>query len=64
MELESYDDGFLLHVKNFKDGESVHIDGVIAIIGEKGENIDDILKKFLVTNNNEAVDPRDEENSR
>ena len=43
MELESYDDGFLLHV-GVKDGESVPVDGVIAIIGEKGENIDDILK--------------------
>ena len=38
MELESYDDGFLLHV-GVKDGESVPVDGVIAIIGEKGENL-------------------------
>ncbi len=61
MELESYDDGFLLHV-GVKDGESVPVDGVIAIIGEKGENIDDILKKVSnEQNNNEAVDPKDEE---
>ena len=61
MELESYDDGFLLHV-GVKDGESVPVDGVIAIIGEKGENIDDILKEVSnEQNNNEAVDPKDEE---
>jgi len=61
MELESYDDGFLLHV-GVKDGESVPVDGVIAIIGEKGENIDDILKEVSnEKNNNEAVDPKDEE---
>lgn len=60
MELESYDDGFLLHV-GVKDGESVPVDGVIAIIGEKGENIDDILKEVSnEQNNNEAVDPKEE----
>ena len=60
MELESYDDGFLLHV-GVKDGESVPVDGVIAIIGEKGENIDDILKEVSSEQNNEAEDPKDEE---
>lgn len=61
MELESYDDGFLLHV-GVKDGESVPVDGVIAIIGEKSENIDDILKEVSnEQNNNGAVDPKDEE---
>ena len=60
MELESYDDGFLLHV-GVKDGESVPVDGVIAIIGEKGENIDDILKEVSnEQNNNEAVDAKEE----
>ena len=60
MELESYDDGFLLHI-GVKDGESVPVDGVIAIIGEKGENIDDILKEVSnEQNNNEAVDAKEE----
>lgn len=60
MELESYDDGFLLHV-GVKDGESVPVDGVIAIIGEKGENIDNILKEVSnEQNNNEAVDAKEE----
>ncbi|MFC2185892.1 pyruvate dehydrogenase complex dihydrolipoamide acetyltransferase [Fulvivirgaceae bacterium LMO-SS25] len=43
MELEAFEDGVLLHI-GIKDGESVPVDGVIAIIGKKGENIDDLLK--------------------
>ena len=43
MELESYDDGTLLHI-GVKDGDSVPVDGVIAIIGEKGEDVNEILK--------------------
>jgi len=44
MELESYDDGVLLHI-GVKNGESVPVNDVIAIIGEKGENIKEILKE-------------------
>jgi len=43
MELEAFEDGVLLHI-GIKDGESVPVNGVIAIIGKKGENIDDLLK--------------------
>lgn len=42
MELESYDDGVLLHI-GVEEKSAVPVDGVIAIIGEKGENIDDLL---------------------
>jgi pyruvate dehydrogenase E2 component (dihydrolipoamide acetyltransferase) len=45
MELESYDDGILLHI-GVNDGDSVPVDGVIAIIGEKDENIDEILSEI------------------
>lgn len=48
MELESYDDGHLLYV-GVKDGDSVPVDGVIAIIGEKGDNIKDILNEISST---------------
>jgi pyruvate dehydrogenase E2 component (dihydrolipoamide acetyltransferase) len=44
MELESYEDGVILHI-GVKEGDAVPIEGVIAIIGEKGENIDDLLKE-------------------
>ena len=56
MELESYDDGILLHI-GIKDGESVPVNGIIAIIGEKDEDISEIL--------NEAnKNPSDEEDKK
>ena len=45
MELESYEDGVLLHI-GVQERESVPVDGVIAVIGESGENIDDLLKEI------------------
>jgi len=45
MELEAYEDGVLLHIAA-DDQESVPVDGVIAIIGEEGENIDELLKQI------------------
>ncbi len=43
MELESYDEGVLLHI-GVEEKDAVPVNGVIAILGEKGENIDDLLK--------------------
>lgn len=43
MELESYEDGILLYVGP-KAGESIAVDGVIAIIGEKGADYKTLLK--------------------
>lgn len=43
MELESYDEGVLLHI-GVEEKDAVPVNGVIAIIGEKGEDIDDLLK--------------------
>jgi pyruvate dehydrogenase E2 component (dihydrolipoamide acetyltransferase) len=42
MELESYEDGTLLYVA-VKEKEAVPVDGVIAVIGEKDEKIEDLL---------------------
>lgn len=44
MELESYEDGTILHL-GVNEKEAVKIDGVIAIIGEKGESIDGLLQE-------------------
>lgn len=43
MELESYEEGILLHI-GVEEKDSVPVNGIIAILGEKGENIDEILK--------------------
>ena len=55
MELESYDDGVLLHI-GVDDGDSVPVDGVIAIIGEKDENIDEVLKDISNEKNTSKLD--------
>lgn len=52
MELESYDDGTLLHI-GIKDGESVPVNGIIAIIGEKDEDISEILNEANKNPSNE-----------
>lgn len=44
MELESYEEGVLLHI-GVEEKDAVPVNGVIAIIGEKGEDIDDLLKE-------------------
>ena len=43
MELESYDDGVLLYI-GVEAGNSVEVDGVIAIVGEKGADYKTLLK--------------------
>ncbi|HSF55447.1 MAG TPA: pyruvate dehydrogenase complex dihydrolipoamide acetyltransferase [Algoriphagus sp.] len=43
MELESYEDGVLLHI-GVEAGNSVAVDGVIAVIGEKGADYQTLLK--------------------
>lgn len=45
MELESYEEGVLLHI-GVEEKDAVPVNGVIAIIGEKGENIDALLKEI------------------
>lgn len=57
MELESYEDGTLLYI-GVKEKDAVPVDGIIAIIGEKGENIDDLIKQ--ATAGEEAADSKDE----
>ncbi len=43
MELESYEEGVLLYI-GVKEKDSVPVNGIIAIIGEKGEEYEDLLK--------------------
>ena len=63
MELESYNDGTLLHI-GIKEKEAVPVDGVIAIIGEKGEDISSLISE--IQNNgaeNVSVDPEVKEDT-
>ncbi|WP_210490437.1 pyruvate dehydrogenase complex dihydrolipoamide acetyltransferase [Rufibacter aurantiacus] len=56
MELESYEDGTLLYIGP-KNGESVPVDGVLAIIGKQGEDISGLMAEV----NGGAPAPKQEE---
>ena len=45
MELEAYEDGTLLHI-GAKEGDSVPVDGILAVIGEKGANFKLLLDEY------------------
>ncbi|MBR10088.1 MAG: pyruvate dehydrogenase complex dihydrolipoamide acetyltransferase [Rickettsiales bacterium] len=61
MELESYQDGVLLYI-GIKEQEAAPVDGVIAIIGEKGEDISSLLKDLEGGSNGAAKseEPKEE----
>jgi pyruvate dehydrogenase E2 component (dihydrolipoamide acetyltransferase) len=59
MELESYEDGVLLHI-GVAEKDSVPVDGVLAIIGEEGENIDDLLKEIKGNGNENEKEQKNE----
>ncbi len=56
MELEAYEDGTLLHL-GIKEGEAVPVDGIIAVIGEEGANIEALLARENGENVSEAEEP-------
>ncbi|MBL4716445.1 MAG: 2-oxo acid dehydrogenase subunit E2 [Bacteroidia bacterium] len=56
MEFESFYDGILLHI-GIKEGETAPVDTIIAIIGKKGEKIDDLLKEEKKTVKKEENQP-------
>ncbi|MEX2595041.1 MAG: pyruvate dehydrogenase complex dihydrolipoamide acetyltransferase [Anditalea sp.] len=60
MELESYEEGVLLHI-GIQEKEAVPVNGVIAIVGEKDENIDDLLKEIKEGGSSEAKSAKSEE---
>ena len=45
MEFESFNEGTLLYI-GLKEGESAPVDSLLAIIGEKGEDVDALIKEF------------------
>ncbi len=48
MELEAYEEGTLLHI-GVKEGEAVPVDGIIAVIGKKGEDYQHLLEESKKT---------------
>ncbi|SMG16968.1 pyruvate dehydrogenase E2 component (dihydrolipoamide acetyltransferase) [Marivirga sericea] len=62
MELESFEDGVILHI-GIKEGDAVPVNGVIAIIGEKGEDIDGLLKDIENGEDADGSDKSDDDKS-
>jgi pyruvate dehydrogenase E2 component (dihydrolipoamide acetyltransferase) len=63
MELESYDEGVLLHI-GVKEKDAVPVNGVIAVLGEEGENIDDILKDIDSGGDGESSSKEEKEDTK
>jgi pyruvate dehydrogenase E2 component (dihydrolipoamide acetyltransferase) len=51
MELESYNDGVLLYI-GVEEGESVEVEGILAVIGDEGEDFKDLLRNEKTENSN------------
>ncbi|WP_159633064.1 dihydrolipoamide acetyltransferase family protein [Sphingobacterium composti Ten et al. 2007 non Yoo et al. 2007] len=60
MDLESYDEGTLLYIGP-KDGEAVAIDSIIAILGEEGEDFQDLLSGDSAPAKEEVAEKKAEE---
>lgn len=59
MELESYDDGTLLYI-GVEAGDSVPVDGVIAVIGAKGADYETLLKAQKSNSSESDSEPKSE----
>ena len=60
MEFESFHDGVLLHI-GVEEGEGAPVDSLLAIIGEEGEDIDDLIE---VTENGSSSDEDTKDNKK
>ena len=57
MEFESFQEGVLLHI-GVEKGQTAPVDSILAILGEKGEDVSEILKKEEKTNSEETKDEK------
>lgn len=62
MELESYEDGTILHI-GVKEKEAAPVNGVLAIIGEEGEDISGLLKDIENEDSGDSGDSSNEDDS-
>ena len=58
MEFESFQEGFLLHI-GVKENETAEVDAILAILGEKGEDVQSLLDSDVVEpeNDDHSIDP-------
>ncbi len=54
MEFESFNEGTLLYI-GLKEGETAPVDSLLAIIGEEGENIEELIANFKANSPKEKI---------
>ncbi len=59
MEFESFHDGVLLHI-GIEEGEGAPVDSLLAIIGEEGEDISDLINGGASSEDKKEEDSKDE----
>jgi len=64
MEFESFHDGVLLHI-GIEEGEGAPVDTLLAIIGEEGEDISDLIKNSgkEKSSDEKSEDPKEEDST-
>ncbi|WP_121667864.1 pyruvate dehydrogenase complex dihydrolipoamide acetyltransferase [Mesonia aquimarina] len=60
MEFESFYDGTLLHI-GIEEGDGAPVDSLLAIIGEEGEDISDLIKEAENSSSSEGKEDKKEE---
>ncbi len=60
MEFESFNEGTLLYI-GLNEGDTAAVDSLLAIIGDAGTNVDDIVSNFKVTSSNKEEAPSKQE---
>ena len=60
MDFESFFDGVLLHI-GAGEGDSIGLGGLLAIIGEKGEDVSGIIAEYAAKGDGKAEAPAEEE---
>ena len=56
MEFESFQEGVLLYI-GVDESKTAEVDSILAILGDAGENIDEILKNDSATTSNDSKEP-------
>jgi len=62
MEFESFHEGVLLHI-GVQEGETTKVDQLLAIIGEEGEDISELLNGSKEASSSETTDDKSEEST-
>ena len=62
MEFESFQEGVLLHI-GVEKGQTAPVDSILAILGEKGEDVSELLKNEEKINSEETKDEKVKEDS-